>query len=203
MLEDSVETSQIQKEREERQEVDFLKEKLGLKKGDFILDLGSGQGEHVNILRGQGLKAFGIDRANFPKDGNGFVQGDIGNMPFNESIDAAYILYPSAFPPFTSEYFSKDEFIRLLKEIRRVLKPGGKFLFHQGGNNDTLIESARTNPDVSEYGLKLAEDLFSFGDYKEMFNEAGLPIKETFGDFNGNPYGKGSEATIFISQKVL
>ena len=85
-----------------------LIEMAGISPPGKILDMGSGEGETVELLKSLGFQALGIDKKN---------GGDFLNLPFEEgSFDA--VISECAF------YVSGNQ-KRAVEEALRVLKPGG------------------------------------------------------------------------------
>lgn len=106
----------------------------GIKKGDTVIDLGSGAGNDCFIAReevGAEGKVIGIDfapqmvaraRANVAKRGYDnieFIEGDIENMPLADNT--ADVVVSNCVLNLLPQ---KD---KIFKEIFRVLKPGGHF----------------------------------------------------------------------------
>lgn len=95
-----------------------------LDKDRFILDVGCGTGYFTNLIRRQGFYCIGIDRSeNMIKIGKGLYPdipvkiADARNLSFaDNSFDAVISIE-------VLRYFQERE--SLLKEIHRVLKPGG------------------------------------------------------------------------------
>ena len=110
-------------------------EKLGLRPGAWVLDLGSGEGRHVHGLHVLGgINVVGLDR-DAPslikaRDGldmlpaataaTGFVLGDAYRTPFADGTFDAVIC---------SEVLEHlEDYHAALTEIARVMKPGGVFV---------------------------------------------------------------------------
>jgi SAM-dependent methyltransferase len=105
----------------------------GCPEGGDILDVPCGFGRHVVPLARAGYRAIGVDRSQalieearrrargerWPK----LVQADYRELPQpDESFDAALNLFSSL------GYLGDEEDIRVLGEIRRVLRPGGRLV---------------------------------------------------------------------------
>ncbi|MEJ2134102.1 MAG: methyltransferase domain-containing protein [Desulfofustis sp.] len=119
-----------------RKEVDKYIDALGVSEGDRILDLCCGQGRHAIELAKRGFSNVeGLDRSHYlinrarkiKKTENlqiFFREGDARRLPYvNDSFNAV-IIAGNSFGYFES----LDDDIRVLKEVLRVLKPGGGFL---------------------------------------------------------------------------
>lgn len=105
-----------------------------IKDGDLVLDLGCGYGR----LAGEVLKDFkkvkvlGIDisktyidlyNKNLTPNGKGYV-GDIRKLPFKTgSVDVVYIVTTLMY------LVTEADQMKAISEIKRVLKPKGKFIF--------------------------------------------------------------------------
>jgi len=102
-----------------------LTDRFELKKGDKLLDVGCGRGEFLNGFSRCGLNCFGVDQslvANdfFPNLSIKQVDMESGKLPFeDETFDAI-------FSKSVIEHFYRPEI--LLKELYRILKPGGKII---------------------------------------------------------------------------
>lgn len=99
--------------------------------GGLVLDLASGAGRHLLEFERRGLQAIGLDlsatlleRARTDGPGLLLTQGDMRHLPF---ADGAFHLVVNFFTSFG--YFAEpEEDERVLREIRRVLRPGGCFM---------------------------------------------------------------------------
>jgi ubiquinone/menaquinone biosynthesis C-methylase UbiE len=114
------------------QEVQKMISWLKLPQGSSVLDLCCGMGRHSLALADAGYKVTGVDlsdvllREAHAADPEGRVswhQGDMRAVPLDESFDAVVNLFTSF------GYFEEDgEQLKVLKEIYRLLKPGGRFI---------------------------------------------------------------------------
>lgn len=129
----------------ERQQVARLTEVLELPHGARVLDLACGQGRHAHLLAEAGFDVDGYDlsrdllaRAKARGTGPGlrYRRGDMRKLPllWRKRFDGVVNL-------FTSFGFFDDaaDDARVLREVARVLKPGGVFVW-QGGSRDGLSD---------------------------------------------------------------
>jgi len=117
-------------------EVILFTKLLNLNEGDTLLDLACGQGRHLIELSKKGnYNLYGLDRSRYliqraknVSKKNGFTinfkEGDARKLPYaTDTFDFVTILGNSF------GYFeTRDDDIKILKEIFRVLKPNGKLL---------------------------------------------------------------------------
>jgi len=106
---------------------------MELKKDMRILDLACGHGRHAIELAKRGYNITGLDysdyllsvareRAEKEKVKINFIKGDMRELPFEDEFDAIYMFYTSF------GYFSDEDNFKVLKEVNKALKKGGKFL---------------------------------------------------------------------------
>jgi len=117
-------------------EVDLIIQMLGLHPGDRILDLCCGQGRHSLELARRGFSRLeGLDRSHYlihkARDqarqtmaGVKFREGDARQLPWAADSFEAVLILGNSFGYFET---IRDD-LRVLKEVRRVLKPWGKLL---------------------------------------------------------------------------
>lgn len=136
---------------EAQRAVDLLVELLELPSGARVLDLACGAGRHLKALVDHELTAIGLDlslpllqRAGARVPGAPLVRGDMRSLPFVAgSFDAATSFFTSF------GYFESDEEDRqVLRELRRILRPGGRVLL-DFLNSDAVAEDL-TPRDVRE-----------------------------------------------------
>ncbi|MCC3378686.1 class I SAM-dependent methyltransferase [Paenibacillus farraposensis] len=114
------------------QEVQKMISWVKLPQGSSVLDLCCGMGRHSLALADAGYKVTGVDLSDVllrearAADSEGRVswhQGDMRAVPLDERFDAVVNLFTSF------GYFEQDEEqLSVLKEIHRLLKPGGRFI---------------------------------------------------------------------------
>jgi SAM-dependent methyltransferase len=97
--------------------------------GATTLDLACGAGRHLEALREQGFRAFGLDLS-YPlllraRERAPVVRGDMRVLPFRS---ASLDLVASFFTSFGYFEDAADD-RQVLREVRRVLRPGAAFAF--------------------------------------------------------------------------
>ncbi|HYX07571.1 MAG TPA: methyltransferase domain-containing protein, partial [Bacteroidales bacterium] len=117
-------------------EVDLFENILQLNKDNVILDLACGQGRHsLEMARRGYVNVHGLDRSHFlirkAKSINlserlnvSFREGDARKLPYSVDVFDDIMILGNSFGYFES---TEDD-IKILKEVFRILKPGGKFL---------------------------------------------------------------------------
>lgn len=115
-------------------DADVVWRTLGIELGHEVLDLACGHGRIARRLAARGARVTGLDatplflsRAREDAAAAGveasFVEGDMRALPFaDESFDRVVSFFTSF------GYFSEEENRRVLAEMRRVLRPGGRLL---------------------------------------------------------------------------
>jgi ubiquinone/menaquinone biosynthesis C-methylase UbiE len=101
---------------------------LELEPGADVLDVACGHGRIANRLAERGAHVMGLDadafflaKAREASSGAEFVEGDMRTLPFPDaSFDAALLWFTSL------GYFDDDGNRAVLRELRRVLCPGGR-----------------------------------------------------------------------------
>ncbi|WP_321430175.1 methyltransferase domain-containing protein [uncultured Methanolobus sp.] len=119
-----------------RQETDTFSSILKLTPESHVLDLCCGQGRHTLELARRGLKNLdGLDRSHYliqrakntaKKESLGvkFKEGDARKTPYTTDSFDVVMLLGNSFGYFETS----DEDLRVLKEVKRILRPWGKVL---------------------------------------------------------------------------
>ncbi|OYR44800.1 SAM-dependent methyltransferase [Halorubrum sp. Eb13] len=136
--------------------------------------MGTGSGYALRALRERGIgRGFGLDgapemvrnaRSYTDDDAVGFLVGDFDALPFaDDSLDHVFSM--EAF------YYAADP-RNTLREIRRVLKPGGTFYCAV----NYFAESESTHAWQDNIAVEMT--LWSREEYREAFRDAGLYVAE-------------------------
>jgi ubiquinone/menaquinone biosynthesis C-methylase UbiE len=202
-------------------EVEMMIGWLNLPQGARVLDLCCGMGRHSLALSQAGYEVTGVDlseallreaRSQAGAEAVTWLRSDMRELPLEGGFDAVVNLFTSF------GYFEEDEEqIRVLKEIRRMLKPEGRFIidflnpsyvirhliphsFREDGDN--LIDESRRIEDgyvkkdiilTSKTGgppRKYHErvKLYTLEKFREMIAAAGLQIEAVHGSYDECDY---------------
>lgn len=96
------------------------------KKGDLLLELGSGGGDFLALCAEAGIKATGVDSGS-PEDIRGkygIIKADIRKFIKKEKTGK----YDGIYARHIVEHFSAADVENLLEDISRMLKKGGKLI---------------------------------------------------------------------------
>jgi len=126
----------------------------GLKPGARVLDVGCGSGTFTGLLAERGYRTIGLDispklivlaRQKFPD--TTFVEGDAENMPFEAGQFDGVLLSGLA------HHFPNPQ--RVAADVRRVLKPGGRFFAFDPNRMNPFMWLYRdpTSPFYSRVGV--------------------------------------------------
>jgi arsenite methyltransferase len=147
--------------------------RMPVESGDTILDLGTGSGYALRALREtrDAGRCVGLDgspemvqnaREYTDDDGVSFVLGDFHDLPFEtDTFDHCWSM--EAF------YYSQEP-LAALRELRRVLRPGGTFYCAV----NFFEESTHSHEWQDRVGVEM--QLWSAERYREAFREAGFAV---------------------------
>jgi ubiquinone/menaquinone biosynthesis C-methylase UbiE len=218
------------------QEVAGTLEFLALPPRAHILDVACGQGRHAVPLARLGFRLAGLDlsndllrRAREAGASAGvevqWVQGDMRHLPWREEFDACLSLYTAL------GYFEEEaQNQRVLEEVVRVLKVGGKFLVDVP-NRDyyllrmlphswrphgeaVILEETTFDPATCRFTTSFtwveagqAETLthsvrhYTAPEIEGMLQRAGMEPTARYGDFDGRPFDLDSSRLIVVARK--
>lgn len=214
----------------------FLEEG-GVGEGARLLDVGCGAGRHLAALRRRSVDAVGLDLSaallEEARDSAGsgvslpLVRGDMRRMPFAAGTFDAVTSFFTSFG-----YFSQRGDRRTLSEIRRVLRPGGRYLLDflnaeqvrrelvpeeegtvrgrrvrqtreiRDGHVVKRIEIEPGDPGGSAAVFHERVRLYQPGELAEMLRRAGLPPAARFGDYRGGEHRDDSPRLIVIGRSA-
>ncbi len=218
-----------------RREVEFAADALELSSGDRVLDLACGAGRHSRALAALGCRVTAMDlspellaSALTAVGGPDYVRGDMRSLPFPGSSGVFDVVcqFFTSFGYFEDQ--SDDESV--LAEVKRVLRPGGKYLFdylnaerivaglvpestdRMGGF--TLHQRRRITPDgtrvekdvvIREGGTIRSEytesvRLYTEDDIRGMMSRSGLTPLCLYGDLAGAPFTSDSERLVVVAE---
>lgn len=131
---------------------------LGLFKGARILDFGCGGGWLTRVFALLGSEAYGIDLAASAVDvASKALAADL----FAGKIQAEFREYDGRTVPFSADFFDGiavfDAFhhianqAEVLADLHRVLKPGGRIVFHEPGPNHSKLPQSQM--EMRNYGV--------------------------------------------------
>ncbi len=215
---------------EAERHVDFVQARFGDEQPRAVLDLACGAGRHTSALRRRGYRALGVDLSltlltqspELPR-----VAGDMRCVPFADATFDWVLNFFTSFGYFESE----RENFRILEEMVRVMRPGGRFLIDLFNIDRVLAtlnpretremngrrveierwydaRSRRINKQIRVHTAdrptrNYVESVRAYR-LEEVANGlewAGLRLEETFGDFNGEEFGPDSERLIFVGSR--
>lgn len=164
----------------------FLAQKMNLRSGQKVLDVGCGVGGPIEVIaKATGSQITGINNNAYQlqkaktkiaqaglESSCNFVRGDFMQMPFaNASFDGVYQIAATAHAP---------DKVKAYSEIYRVLKPGGIFAGYEWCMSDTYDSSNSLHRKLKqqiEAGNALP-DLPGINDVREALTTAGFAIAQ-------------------------
>ncbi|WP_107724566.1 class I SAM-dependent methyltransferase [Desmospora activa] len=215
-------------------EIEAVVRWLQLKQGTSLLDLCCGTGRHSIPLHRHGFCVTGVDLSPVllqvaEEEAEGldisFHQGDMRDLPFQDNqFDGLVNLFTSF------GYFADDrENERVLREIARVVKPGGRFVIdylnHAVVKEGLVPQSERMEEEVvirekrwTEEGFVKKEievednegkrrylervKLYTREQMETMMTAAGLVIEKVKGDFDSSDYAEATSPRMIFTGSV-
>jgi len=211
--------------------VDLVASRVRLE-GHRVLDLACGPGRHADLIRNHGCSVFGVDlsmpllrkaRRDFSPP-IAVARGDMRYPPFESG---AFGVVVNLFTSFG--YFESDlEHLAVLREVARVLQPGGRFVIDYLNSTNVagnLVEkeqrvlggrqvsiSRRISDDgrfvFKEMVLLDGEEtftervrLFDPEELQDLVGESGFELSELFGSYDGEEFRPDSPRLILFSER--
>ncbi|HEX7677934.1 MAG TPA: class I SAM-dependent methyltransferase [Thermoanaerobaculia bacterium] len=216
-------------EHEARRQVAFFRERFGDVDG-VILDLACGTGRHLTELNGEGFAAAGCDlsftllRTGIDEYGPlPVARADMRSLPFCSNSFGGLVNFFTSFGYFATE----EENLNVVREMARVLRPGGVFLFdylNVDRELDKLVEresldTPRGRVEIERWfdprdrsfnkRITIGQKRFlervrgyDLNEISTMFNSSGLSIDQAFGDFQGAPFDAASPRLILVGSRT-
>lgn len=146
---------------------------------DPILDLGCGGGNDTLYLIQKNKKVYAVDQSknaieNIKKNFPEVIEAKTMNMLYG--IDYPNDMFSIVIADLSLHYFSTEDTSRILKEIRRILKPDGYLLIRVNTIND-VNHGAGSGEEIKHHFYRTEDGMF-----KRFFDEE--DIKTIFSDFN-------------------
>lgn len=150
-----------------------------------VLDIGSGPGRDGLLLKQAGLDVVCIDASEemvrmSTERGLESIVGDLVSLPFGDSTFDAVWAYTSLL------HIHKSEIGNSLKEIKRVLKPGGTFGLGmmEGDGEEYKVTSKVSEPRLFSYYSKAElEDLLRQFGFEVLYFEQFIPGSRNYFNF--------------------
>lgn len=206
------------REEAERGAALFL-ELSGLAQGDRVLDLACGAGRHLGPLEAAGLRPVGLDlsppllRRARERWSGPLARGDMRDLPFRDGAFDGVAQFFTSFGYFRR----REEDVRVLEEVRRVLRTDGTFLLdflnatrvrrdlvpedvrHIEGSTvrqrrtiegDTVVKEIEIEGtgEGGDRSFRERVRLYEPDELTEMLVKAGLDVRERRGDYGGGAF---------------
>jgi len=216
--------------------VEWLAQEAQIRPPALVLDLACGYGRHSAQLARRGYRTYGLDLS-WPllKAGTDDalaapfyrLRGDMRRLPFQSG---AFDLALSLFTSF-GYFASREEDLRVLMDVKRVLKPEGRFVLdflnaqrvkdeiipqeESNWQGNKVIIQRRVDPQKNRVEKKISffdangrerqylESVALYGqeDLLNLFKQAGLVPQRAFGNYDGSPFSRQTPRLIIIGAK--
>lgn len=216
-------------EEEARSHVVFLNRQIGMVEGP-LLDLACGSGRHLQELIEAGYSAVGFDlswtllRSAVRRRGDlRLVRADMRLLPFCDRQFSALVNFFTSFGYFESDH----ENLEVVREMARVMENNAPFLFDYLNVDrerkhlvvhETKMQDGKTieidrwfnessgmfNKRIRIDGRTYLERVrgYDLDEIATMFTSAGFALENSFGDFEGEPFGPDSPRLILVGKRV-
>lgn len=197
-----------------------------------VLDLACGTGRHMAAFGDAGLDMVGLDLSGYlleraardPALRGRLVRGDMRALPFRDGAFGGVINMFTSFGYFDTG----EEHRRVLEEVARVLRPGGRFLLdfmnahravrsglgrtvrHGDGytieedrvleeDGRRLVKRVRvTHPDEEPVEYDERVRAFTPGELDALLSDAGFEVVARFGDYQGGPFSEEASDRLIL-----
>ncbi|WP_273333830.1 class I SAM-dependent methyltransferase [Dictyoglomus turgidum] len=217
-------------------EVDFIRRELNLKDPKKILDMACGYGRHANRLALYGHEVVGVDisekflkmaieEAEKLNVNVRYVLKDIREIDFEEEFDVVISMFTSF------GYYEDEDNLKILKNVAKALKRGGKFLLDLS-NRDFILRNFLPYVVIEREGNYMIDfnivditegriynkrvvirdgvkkekpffiRLYAPTEIKFILESLGLKVIKFFGGYDSSPLSIYSRRMIIISEKV-
>lgn len=220
-------------EKEAAAGVRLFRERADPGAGARVLDLACGAGRHVARLVEAGYSAVGMDlsaalleeAASRRGLRDRLVRGDMRTLPFGDARFEAVVSFFTSFGYFTT----REEDVEVVREIRRVLVPGGRFLIdylNARRVRDRLVPRSESEAEgrrvvqtrwlegdkvvkrieIHEPGVERPETYFERVRLYEpeglagLLGRHGLRVEERFGSYDGAPAGADAPRCLLVGR---
>lgn len=210
-----------------------LLERLADLPGARVLDLACGAGRHLTALAERRADPVGIDLsaellAHARKEGS-VVRGDMRFLPFGDRSFHGVVNMFTSFGYFPD----REENLSVFREVARLLRPGGWFLFDYL-NRDPVLDSLVAQSERRVGGQMVREErnydsdsrilskrveilddsvpvreweerlfLFTPSEIEEGMSRAGLEVRNKYGDYGGGEFRDDSRRLIVYSLRKM
>lgn len=218
------------RDEEEAERVVALLERLGVIGESRVLDLACGAGRHLAALARRGATVTGLDlsmpmlRAAQRRGCRRLIRADVRELPIpGGTCDTVLNLFTSF------GYFDDDaEHARVIREVARVLKPGGWFVLdylnapqvraglvprdERRVSSATIVQERRITDDgrfvvktihVSGDGRSFMERvrLFARDELVALATDSGMTTDRVLGDYDGGAHHDASPRCIVVARR--
>jgi len=207
---------------------------LGLSSKDRLLDLCCGSGRHLVHLVRIAPNACGIDyspallgRARLLLGAQApVVRADMRALPFGRAFDVVTSFFTSF-----GYFFERAENLRVVHEVARALRPGGRFLIdhvnaahvaqhleprtdeRRGGyrllSERWIDDARRVNKRIRVYAEnRLIEEvsesvqLYAPDAFRDLLADGGLRVEALYGDFDGAPLDDAHPRMVAVGRSA-
>jgi SAM-dependent methyltransferase len=211
--------------------IKHLVEKIKPQATDLILDLACGRGRHAVFLNQLGYNVVGLDLSEsnicfagqFENQTLKFEQGDMRKPYGKNRFDFIFNLFTSfgyfsdreqnqeavhrmaeALKPegiLVLDFMNVNKVILGLVEEETVLVEDINFKINRKIRDEQVIKSINFEHEGQKHLFEERVQLFTLADFKALFDQAGLKIISTYGDFKLNPFDERNSERLLLFLK--